>query len=400
MTVSDAAPVQFWPEICDTYNEMEVCSVHHGCWQQPFNCDDEIVIQAYDQTEPDVYFLTIYDDLGEVLDEVEMTGLADNYYSAEFIPESLSICDELIQLRITRASEFVYDDDFESDLDGWTNNGAGILWTYDSAFGGSLRATFGTGLTTRTLRKTGVSLTAQIHRIYCYFYLGQIADSVTVTLRALDAGSSIIASSNILSGINNVGYYFGYLELSAAIAVNTVRFDLFAGDTSGGNQPILYLQRVSVVDMSNNERETVLKSDSLDIKEFHQCTKLIRYTNQKNFAGIKYSQISPDEDYYIRVPMRFFHERFPETDEAMELTGTVVTTSSQLKEQKLAEIAHAPYYFHRKIQLILKHQIVEIDSTTWRKEEPYEINDGRKNWPLKSATCYLTRENSVVRNVI
>lgn len=400
MTVSDACPVQFWSAVADTFNEQEVAGVHSVCWQQPFNCDEEIVIQAKASSDPDQYFLTIYNSDGDVVDEADFEELGQGYLQAAIIPDSMGICEESIQLKITRANVNIYDYQFESDLDGWANNGAGALWTYSSVFGGSALVSLGTGLTSRNLRITGLSLAATVHRIYFYIYVAQIGDSISFTARTRDSGASILDASTFLTGISAVGYYFGYLEVTAANAPNVDMIDLFIGDTSGGNQPIIYIQRIRVVDMSDTTREVILKSDSLNIKEFHDGTKRLTYTNQKNFAGVKYSNVSPDQEFYIRVPMRFFHERFPESDEAMELTGSVIATSAQMKEQKLAEIQHAPYWFHRKVQLILKHQSVKIDSSYWKKEEAYEILEGRKNWPLKAATCWLTRENSLVRNII
>jgi hypothetical protein len=400
MTVSDACPVQFWSAVADTFNEQEVAGIHQVCWQQPWACDEELVIQAKANSDPDQYFLTIYNSDGAVIDEADFESLGDNYLQAAFIPDSMGICEETIQLKITRASANIYDYQFETDLDGWANNGAGELWVYDSAFGGSARVSLGAGLTSRNLRITGLNLSATIHRIYFYIYVSQIGDSISFTARTRDSGATILDASTFLTGISAVGYYFGYLEVSAANAPNVDMIDLFVGDTSIGNEPIIYVTQIRVVDMSDDTREVILKSDSINVKEFHDATKLLTYTNQQNFAGVKYSNVSPDQEFYIRVPMRFFHERFPETDEAMELTNSVITTSSQMKEQKLAEIAHAPYYFHRKVQLILKHQSVKIDSSYWKKEEGYEIIEGRKNWPLKAATCWLTRENSVVRNII
>src|SRR6187549_1415141 len=59
--ISDANPIQFWPVDCQTYNELEVCGVHHKCWCHPWKCDDEIKTQFTD-TDPDAeYSLVAYD---------------------------------------------------------------------------------------------------------------------------------------------------------------------------------------------------------------------------------------------------------------------------------------------------------------------------------------------------
>lgn len=144
----------------------------------------------------------------------------------------------------------------------------------------------------------------------------------------------------------------------------------------------------------------VAKSDYLDIKTTQRETKLWSYSNHRDFAGLAFTEQTPDPTFYIRVPCRFYHERYPQTDRAMELTSSVITTSSQKKTQRLLEVLHSPYYFHNKLTDILQSQTIEEGGTQWKKEEEYAINEGRKNWPLKPATCYLTQKNSVIRNVI
>lgn len=144
----------------------------------------------------------------------------------------------------------------------------------------------------------------------------------------------------------------------------------------------------------------VAKSDYLDIKIRQRETRLWSYSNHRDFAGLSFTEQTPDPTFYIRVPCRFYHERYPQTDNAMELTSSIITTSSQTKTQRLLEVLHSPYYFHKKLGEILQAQTVISDGYQWKKEEEYAINEGRKNWPLKTATCYLTQKNSVIRNVI
>lgn len=151
---------------------------------------------------------------------------------------------------------------------------------------------------------------------------------------------------------------------------------------------------------NTSPEEVFAQSDCLDIKSAHTETILIEYSNQRNFAGLIYENDSPDTTFKVRVPCRFFHETEPEEDEAMELTSSVLTTSAQVKTQRLLEVKHVPYYFHKKLRRVLKHQTVTIGSIEWKKEEQYKENEGNKRWPLKSATCLLTEKNSVVRNVL
>jgi hypothetical protein len=154
------------------------------------------------------------------------------------------------------------------------------------------------------------------------------------------------------------------------------------------------------LEVQNSSDVMLAKSDCLDIKTSHIETTLFTYSNHRNYDGLVYEDQSPDVEFNIRVPSRFFHEDEPEEDEAIELTSSVITTSSQVKTQRLLEVKHAPYYFHKKLRRILKHQSIEAIGKGWKKEEKYQINEGTKTWPLKSATCLLTEDNSVIRNVL
>lgn len=144
----------------------------------------------------------------------------------------------------------------------------------------------------------------------------------------------------------------------------------------------------------------VAKSDFLDVRTTQRSTNLIQFSNTENYAGLNYSNGSPDVINFIRIPSRFFHEKIDETDEIMELTSSIVITGSTTKKQKTMEIQPMPYYMHQKLVLILKHGYVEIGNSIWIKSDKYEINEGRNDWPLKSAKVILTKRNSVIRNVL
>lgn len=145
---------------------------------------------------------------------------------------------------------------------------------------------------------------------------------------------------------------------------------------------------------------TVAKTDCLSVKTLQRQSKLLGYSNHRDLDGLVFTVQSPDPTFYIRIPCRFAHEQFPQEDTAMELTGSVITTSSQSKKQKKLEVIHAPYYFHYKLTEILQAQTLRMDGTYWKKEEAYAIDEGGKRSLLKSATCWLTKKNSIVRNVI
>lgn len=166
------------------------------------------------------------------------------------------------------------------------------------------------------------------------------------------------------------------------------------------NSPDFCHGKVKLQMINNADDSVVAKTDCLDVALEHDEVTLFEYSNERNYAGLRYEAQSPDLSLSILVPCRFYHPRETEEDNAIELTSSVVITGSEIKTQRLLEVKHAPHYFHKKLQLILKHQSVTAVNKSWKKEEKYEKAEGNNRWPLKSATAYLTETDSVVRNVM
>jgi len=143
------------------------------------------------------------------------------------------------------------------------------------------------------------------------------------------------------------------------------------------------------------------KSDCIDVRQNHECLNHVEYSNTRNFAGLIYENlISPDISFTALIPSIFFHEQPDETDETIELVNSVLSLNSELKEKRLFETDYLPYYMHRKIQLILKHQSVTISGKEWVKRDAYEIVEGDRRWPFKKAKVFLMDKNYVHRNIL
>jgi hypothetical protein len=110
MVFSDAQPVQFWLVECNTYNQQLSEGVHHKCFCQPWQCDDEIKIQFTEDSDsspdtPDDFSLSIRDEgASELLNipfDVVDTG-TKFVYSLSLIPSDLSpdLCDQKVQFVI------------------------------------------------------------------------------------------------------------------------------------------------------------------------------------------------------------------------------------------------------------------------------------------------------------
>lgn len=146
----------------------------------------------------------------------------------------------------------------------------------------------------------------------------------------------------------------------------------------------------------------IYKSDCLRIKANWKETVLITYSSNRNFAGIKYSQVTPDPEFYLRIPAVFYHPRHPQEMEVIELSNSQsIQLNAQIKAQRWLKVKDMPPYMHRKTIQVLMHQFVEIDNEEWVKGENYEeIPSNNPRWPLYKATCWLTEKDYILRSVL
>lgn len=143
----------------------------------------------------------------------------------------------------------------------------------------------------------------------------------------------------------------------------------------------------------------IAKSDCLEIAD-NPGTVLVRYSNPRNYAGLIYSDTSPEPYFYLRIPAMFYHKREVGEDEMLSLTNQIVMQNNVLKTQKLLSTDSLPDYFHKKIQLVLKHQSIEIETRNWIKEEAYEEVESDRRNPLQKFKVWLTDKDSIQRNVL
>ncbi len=121
-----------------------------------------------------------------------------------------------------------------------------------------------------------------------------------------------------------------------------------------------------------------------------------------NFAGINYPN---DGNYFaLRIPCRFFEQRNKQSQAAIHLSNSkVINTSIIINLQQNLETSLLPDYMHNKIQLALAHSVrgsLVIDGYEWILEESYDRNNPDKKNPFKFGKIFLSRKNSVIRNII
>lgn len=390
MEISDALPVQFWLVGCATYNEHIADGVHHKCWCAPWECDDEIKVQFKDDPSQN-FSLVIFDEDGNEIDSIAIEETSVGVYGISYIPSEASpgLCDEKIQLKIRRESG-VQGVTYPSLADFTNSGGAGDPWTLGSnpSIATVAGGTTSEGLIVDYAFIPGVTYTIVVNFTNTNNTAGLFTVSVT------DSSDVSQFSENTSGGATGANVS-DTLTFTATASTTRIRIGL----------NFLLSNQTTTINSITGTRtigseELVAKTDCLYITQNQEDTILLTYSNHRNFAGLVYESVSPENEFYIRIPAIFFHQRFPEEDETMELSTSLVTLNGTLRKQRLLDVDYSPYYFHEKLKLILKHQILEVFNRQWVKQEGYEIVEGERRWPVKKAKCWLSEKDFVHRNIL
>lgn len=426
MTLSDSLPVQFWDIDEDTFNETSVCGlIKQDCFCQPFECDDEIVIQFLDDNAFH-WSLFAFNTDQEQVGEFDFEEVANGVWQTT-VTFDQSPCSQKLYFQIRKAESFEdsdfndasgYDDYFSTSpllapVNKWflitSGNGQ---WTH-SQYGSDLAAYMYLTLvavgtrTSLTLGHKFFQITPAFRTIAYSFRSGAWnktfgdANFSSGSLIAVyyDSSGTQITTQTITSLSANTSYsgtfntvISGFSYIGIRITVTTTAGSFFAGNTE------FWVMLFSI--SGSLASEYVAKSDCIDLKESHDCTKLITYQNSSDFDGINYTNVSPDAGFKLRIPAIFFEEENPQEQEDLELSnGVIVTLRQSIVEKRKLETGFMPNYMHRKLQKILMHDSVYIDGDYWKKRDSYDTSPVKK-YNLKTASVLLTKYDSVEKNTI
>ena len=386
MTISEATPIQFWDEDDETFNEKEICSVARACFYLPFDCDDTINIPFEDAGIYE-WELNILDKNGDILDVIpfEKSG---SVYKLAWTPSISSppTCED-VRFIIVRLTPIIRNPSFNSSFTGsWYNFGSGDTWSWTGSEAEAGGSSFDSAALTQDFGQTYPIGSYKLVLDAVTFGFGNIQYTVRTFLNSTLAQDLFSGDINAVTEGDDVQVVY----FTATAPFNRIRINAGTGTSVDTWIAGIFLYKL----------DDLKKSDVVSLKDTQDCTTLIRYSNSKNFADINY-QTSPPPTFNIRIPAIFNQERFPDEHEETDLSNSrIVRQTNQIKAQRLLEIGFMPFYMHKKLQLILAHDTIEIDGEEWIKTEPYEITDGNKRYPLRKAQVWLTNKNYIVRNIL
>lgn len=405
ISISDAIPVQFWLNGVESYNTKIEPGIEKICFNQLFNADDEIRIQLSGTVDDDgTYELRIYNLDGVLLDTLEFTRVEAGLYDITLIPEDQSITNQKIKLEIVQTESIIFvrpieNGTFTDTLLPATNQGSGNAWSWNA---NKARVTIPNSFApTQRLQIPFESLSGVNYDFDLAFDITDggngagnhtrivvyLTDGITFTdydvIDNLPLGAGQTASISITPSADRP-----YIEI-IGLSLNN----------PGGFARIVDLDEIELTDPL--EIVTVLApevdiaySDYLSIKVSHAKTKLIRYSNDTDFAGIIYDT-TPVPDFMLRVTAKFFSEGNPEENESEGLSdGSIVKLLGTVKDEKLMEVLPSPFYLHKKLKLVLQHNTIYIDNLAWVKEQNYEIQEPEdEEDPFREGKVWLTKQS-------
>lgn len=418
MVASKANPIELWPIDEETYNEVELCGVHKDCFALPFECDDIIKIQF--QGDSSDYEVVIIDTAGNYVSVIAMnkTGVSGSF----------TFTNEEFFVTMPPWESFDPAPAFPPDYPEWT-------YTSGAVEAGPLVAKPATAWLRQAnaMADDGIFPAGDYEVEYSIFNgsSGGSAPPVeSLAVRGFDASDNLITPSSVstetlIRGQANTGT----ITFSFSVPVNKIGFQVVKNFPTTGSTveaTITYLRLINSpptnfvhytefsfndpdqcnqfyqVKIRNSETEEfILKSDVLDIREQHDCTVLLEYSNENDYAGLIYEDISPEQSFYLRIPADFWQERPIEEMETHDLSNNkTIALNSEVKTQRLLETDFLPNYMHTKLAIILKHQTLIINGTAYTQTEAYNKMQGNKRFSTKRANVWLLEQNSVIRNTM
>ncbi len=239
---------------------------------------------------------------------------------------------------------------------------------------------------------------ATINSIPMSIVLVGVVIEVDITLYLINSAGTIVSQSNTVAviGVNASALTFNtFSPVTDHADYIAIVVDFSSNSPSSLASTITVTP--STIIYTGNE---VAKTDCLDVKTTHACTKQIGYSNSGDFDGLIYGVESPNPVFYLRIPAMFFEEKNPQEQEDLELSnGRIVTIRQTIQQKRLLELGFMPNYMHRKVQKVLMHETISIDGTQWKKRDSYDDQPVKK-YNLKRASVLLTKYDSVEKNTI
>jgi len=431
-SISDALPIHLFLNDEETFNESDLVSqnMEKFCFNQEFQCDDEIRFQLYDdnQIEKD-YKLQFYDyeESGSLIGEIEFAKSPIFTTEAEFQLENNS---------------------FDSSLTNWsidkTAGGSNATWNWNS---GSAQSSNGASSQSARLYQGRINTGLDGYAKWppgTYTFKVIVNNNSVDGIEPLQEGFSLEAF-DALNGFNDISNtvvlprdatdyeyeltieltaernYFGFSSSKqgpssgSKINVRVRSIEMLSNplDYTGSVYDLMFVptdedicdKKIHFKVVDEDGEEQARSENFVEFSSSIRSSVLIGYKRNISFAGLIYDEESPY--FYLRIPAKFFHPgKSGSTALSEQSNGQLITRNWMKKAKRKLEVGDGPEYHNNKIDLVVAHCVGDEDSgaSLLINEVNWQLADGDQyeyegaadrpgSYPLQPGEVWLSRAN-------
>ncbi len=135
-------------------------------------------------------------------------------------------------------------------------------------------------------------------------------------------------------------------------------------------------------------------SDCISIKDSHECTVQLQWTNNENAFGFDYSGLSFTQS--LRVKAKLWQPKYgKEKNVFKDSIGNRIILKSETSKEELLTVGEIPQYLHDALSIGLEHDIFTVDAVEYVNEETEYTPKWRKSSQLSPVEVFLIKDQNL-----
>lgn len=147
----------------------------------------------------------------------------------------------------------------------------------------------------------------------------------------------------------------------------------------------------------NDGISTYFESDCITLKESHDCTLKLTWTNNENAYGFDYTNLQFIQT--LRVEGKKWQPKYPKEKEVFkDSVGNRMILRSDTTKTELLTVNEIPAYLHDALSIGVEHDVFKIDDVEYVNEESEYGPKWRKSSPLASVEVEVIKKDQDLTN--
>jgi hypothetical protein len=135
-------------------------------------------------------------------------------------------------------------------------------------------------------------------------------------------------------------------------------------------------------------------SDCISIKDSHECTVQLTWTNDENAYGFDYTGVSFTQS--LRVEAKLWQPKYSkEKNVFKDSIGNRIILKSETSKEELLTVGEMPQYLHDALSIGLEHDTFSVDAVQYVNEETEYTPKWRKSSQLAPVEVTLIKDQNL-----